>query len=40
MLGWLCKYLLVSADVSAFTSCSVFRWGEEEMPEALKKRNK
>lgn len=39
MLEWLCKYLLMSADISAFTSCSMYRWGEEEMPEALRKYN-
>lgn len=39
MLEWLCRYLLISADFTAFTSCSIRKWGEEEMPEALKKIN-
>lgn len=39
MFELLCKYLLISADFSAFTSCSARRWGEEDMPEALRKYN-
>ena len=39
MIKLLCTYLLMSADLSALLSCSYKRWGEEEMPDALKKLN-
>ncbi|MBR6222168.1 MAG: cyclic lactone autoinducer peptide [Lachnospiraceae bacterium] len=39
MLKWICNYLIASASIAAFISCSGYKWGETEMPEALKKLN-
>ncbi len=40
MLKWICRIILMTANAEAFMSCSIHKWGEEEMPESLRIINK
>lgn len=39
MLSIICRFIIASANISALTSCTEKLWGEEEMPEVLKKKH-
>lgn len=39
MFDVICSFIILTANVAAFASCSSNTWGEEEMPEALKKQH-
>ena len=39
MLELLCKLIIAFANADAYMSCSGRKWGEEDMPDALKKLN-